>query len=522
MAKRAMFQKSRKAGAAPIAVMFILFLAACGEGPQDGEDGAPGAPGSTGAQGEQGPVGPQGPAGQNGQPGAAGPQGPAGQDGQDGQNGQPGPAGPQGPEGPEGPQGEPGEGINACQSDDDCAGDETCNSQGICVPVADNGAGGAGGNGGEQPQPDRDGDDVPDDEDNCPRDANKNQADRDGDDVGDVCDNCPSVANAAQADSDEDGIGDRCEPECDGNDDCANGQICSNGQCVAPDQCDANNDCEVGEACQNGRCVNLCERRVCVTPPADECLNGTTLLDYNEQGTCDGNDGSCDYVAEEVVCPRGCSNGRCNPAPVDRDGDGFSPEDNDPARRDCDDRNNTVFPGAAEICGDGLDNNCSGNEDELCEPIEPRGPIVSVECLCGDVDGSGNLDAYEISCNGFQGCQAHVHHWSERPGDTDSYNSTNDPSRPNHPYSIQLSEGEACGWGHIKIKTRMIENGVATRWYGDPGAPSMDRTVRVRIDDRIVHDPTDLNPRLPRVAVQGETNDEGNFVADGEEVLECR
>ncbi|OYU83033.1 MAG: hypothetical protein CFE24_13140 [Flavobacterium sp. BFFFF2] len=33
---------------------------------------------------------------------------------------------------------------------------------------------------------------------------------------------------------------------------------------------------------------------------------------------------------------------------------------------DCNDNNNTVYPGATEICGDGLDNNCNGQVDEGC------------------------------------------------------------------------------------------------------------------------------------------------------------
>jgi len=36
---------------------------------------------------------------------------------------------------------------------------------------------------------------------------------------------------------------------------------------------------------------------------------------------------------------------------------------------DCDDTNNTVYPGAAEICYDGLDNNCDGIIDNGCTPI---------------------------------------------------------------------------------------------------------------------------------------------------------
>ena len=49
---------------------------------------------------------------------------------------------------------------------------------------------------------DSDGDEIPDDEDNCPGIANMFQEDMDDDDVGDVCDNCPEDPNTDQADSD--------------------------------------------------------------------------------------------------------------------------------------------------------------------------------------------------------------------------------------------------------------------------------------------------------------------------------
>jgi hypothetical protein len=62
------------------------------------------------------------------------------------------------------------------------------------------------------PPPDMDGDQVPDDEDNCPDIHNPFQEDRDVDMVGDACDNCPDVENQQQLDFNDDGAGDACAP----------------------------------------------------------------------------------------------------------------------------------------------------------------------------------------------------------------------------------------------------------------------------------------------------------------------
>jgi hypothetical protein len=56
--------------------------------------------------------------------------------------------------------------------------------------------------------------------------------------------------------------------------------------------------------------------------------------------------------------------------PVDNDGDGFD------SRNDCNDSNPAVYPGASEICGNNIDDNCDGTADESCT-------------ACTDADGDG-------------------------------------------------------------------------------------------------------------------------------------
>lgn len=73
--------------------------------------------------------------------------------------------------------------------------------------------------------------------------------------------------------------------------------------------------------------------------------------------------------------------GYCN-TEVDNDGDGFFPPD------DCDDNDNTVFPGAPDVC-DGKDNDCDGSIDE-----EPD----LTWYLDGDNDGFGDPAVLTQSC----------------------------------------------------------------------------------------------------------------------------
>ncbi len=70
---------------------------------------------------------------------------------------------------------------------------------------------------------------------------------------------------------------------------------------------------------------------------------------------------------------------------VDFDGDGY------PGCEDCDDADDAVFPGAADVCN-GADDDCDGAVDEAIELVEPVFPDV-------DGDGFGDASAPLYSCD---------------------------------------------------------------------------------------------------------------------------
>lgn len=141
-----------------------------------------------------------------------------------------------------------------------------------------------------------------------------------------------------------------CEPKqqaqtelCDGKDNDCNGSIDENLSRVCytgPPNTNGTGACKGGnQACQNGA-WGACAGEV--TPaPSETCGN-------NQDDNCNGT------VDENCSQP----SGKCE----DKDGDGYGVGTTCKAQTDCNDNDKNISPGASEVCGNNIDEDCNGSD----------------------------------------------------------------------------------------------------------------------------------------------------------------
>lgn len=124
----------------------------------------------------------------------------------------------------------------------------------------------------------------------------------------------------------------------------------------------------------------------------------------------------------------------------DNDGDGYSGE-----MGDCDDTNPAIYPYAQEICGDGIDQNCSGS-DASCDDVDEDGYTTDD---CDDNDRFTHPGAMELCDGKDNDCNGEIDEGIEtaiwfRDADGDGYGNISEQIETCQPPEGYVENAEDC------------------------------------------------------------------------------
>ncbi len=204
--------------------------------------------------------------------------------------------------------------------------------------------------------------------------------DGDCDDMGEQngtvdCADDNDAVNPDAAEVCNDGIDNNCDDDTDSADDACTDFVDGDDDGYCPTGQDLNDDGDCDDMGEQNGAVDCADTVAEVNPEGVEICND----EYDND--CDGDTNLADSD--------------CRPL-IDMDGDGFCPNGQDLTGNgncignneigiaaDCDDDNDTIFPGAAEVCDDGVDNNC--NDDTDCADL---GCLLDAACVVITVPGT--------------------------------------------------------------------------------------------------------------------------------------
>ena len=212
--------------------------------------------------------------------------------------------------------------------------------------------------------------------------------------------------------------------------------------------CEIDADCTPGDVCDGGACTPSC--------PVDEDGDGHGVGSACAEPDCDDSDPAVNQSASEI-----CGNGKdddcvdgdmdCPSDCVDADSDGAGIGD-DCAAIDCDDHDAKIGPNADELCGNGIDEDCDGEDSP---------------CTNGDCASDSDCAAWQICDRSTESCRfAKVWEWwapvfyqdtdSTHPGE-DLFTSVDfdgdwDPTN-NHENSVSLPKPAVIEVSFVKTST---------------------------------------------------------------------
>jgi hypothetical protein len=212
--------------------------------------------------------------------------------------------------------------------------------------------------------------------------------DADGDGIIDANDLCPSTPIGETVDSNG----------------CADLQVDEDSDTYTRDV-----DCDDGDADINPGVIEICDDHIdnncnADVDAADSACEIVSPQDDDNDGIPNANDFCPNTPTGEPVYSNGCSDSQ-----IDADSDTYK------KNVDCNDNNANIYPGATEVCGDGIDQDCSGSDlacaptdndndgisdaNDLC-PNTPAGQSVNANgCADSQIDGDSDTYTNDLDCN---------------------------------------------------------------------------------------------------------------------------
>jgi hypothetical protein len=179
-----------------------------------------------------------------------------------------------------------------------------------------------------------------------------------------------------------------------------NGQTPEGEDAYADDNKDIDDDGNEEEEEEEVDPMNLDEDEDGFTPNEGDCDDDEADINPDADEVCDGLDNNCNDRVDEAM--------RFDTYWVDADGDGYGDPDNEVERcaeedgyvfnsTDCDDTDAAVNPGAAEIIGDEIDNDCDSNLDERFDTatVSVDGNVGSASTVQVDDAGQVHIVYYD-------------------------------------------------------------------------------------------------------------------------------